>query len=158
MSDLLTGLDAEVAIGPVADDAVDTSAEFIALTPYVPIGFVETISEFGDASADVTANVISEGRTRHAKGTRDGGNCTVTCFWNPADAGQQDLIDAETTSFRYAIRVTPRDRLTPAGTDSIRFFRGLVRTARPGALAANDPQRIVFEIGVDSAITRVAAT
>jgi hypothetical protein len=130
MADLLTGLNAIARIGPVANDAVDTSAEFVALTPYVDIGMIETISEFGDTSEDVTANVINEGRTRHAKGTRDAGTCTITCFWKPDDPGQQDLMD----------------------------FRGLVRSARRSELSANEPQRIVFEIGIDSAVTYVAAT
>jgi hypothetical protein len=157
MADLLTGLNAQAWIGPVADDAVDTEAEFIALTPYVAIGMIETIGEFGDTSEDVTANVINEGRTRHAKGTRDAGTCTITCFWKPNDPGQQDLMDAEATSNRYAIKISPRDRLTPAGTDSISFFRGLVRSARRSELSANEPQRIVFDIGVDSAVTYVPA-
>lgn len=158
MADLLTGLDAQAWIGPVAADTVDTDTEFVALTPYVPIGMIETISEFGDASEDVTANVINEGRTRHAKGTRDAGTCTFTCFVKGDDEGQMDLIAAELTSNRFAFKISPRDRATPGGTDSVRYFRGLVRSARPGQLAANDPQRIVFEVGIDSAITFVAAT
>ena len=157
MADLLTGLNAQAYIGPVADDTVDTDTEFVALTPYTAIGMIETISEFGDTSEDVTANVINEGRTRHAKGTRDAGTCTITCFWKPDDPGQQDLMDAEQTSNRFAIKISPRDRVSPAGTDSIQYFRGLVRSARRGELSANEPQRITFEIGIDSAITYVAA-
>ena len=149
MADLLTGLNATAAIGPVADEAVDTIAEYEALTPYVDVGWIESIDPGGDESADVTANVIDEGRTRHAKGTRDGGTCTITAFWNPSDAGQIDVMDAEATSNRYAISITRRDRLTPGGTDSLLYFRGLVRSRRPSVLSANDPQRIVFMIGVD---------
>jgi hypothetical protein len=158
MSDLLTGLNAIARIGPVAADTVDTDTEYVALTPYVDVGMIETISEFGDTSEDVTANVINEGRTRHAKGTRDAGTCTITCFWKPDDPGQQDLMDAETTSNRFAIQISPRDRLTPAGTDSSSYFRGLVRSARRSELSANEPQRIVFEIGIDSAVTYVPST
>jgi hypothetical protein len=157
MADLLTGLNATVSIGPVAADTVDDATEFAALTPYVEIGMVESIGEFGDSSEDVTANVINEGRTRHAKGTRDGGTCTVTCFWKPDDPGQIDMMDAEATSNRFAIRIQPRDRLTPAGTDSASYFRGLVRSARRSELSANEPQRIVFDIGIDSATTYVDA-
>jgi hypothetical protein len=157
MADLLTGLDAAAWIGAIAADATDTAAEYAALTPLVAIGFIESIGEFGDSSEDVSANVINEGRTRHAKGTRDAGTCTITCFWNPSDAGQQDLIDAEATSNRYAIKISPRDRLSGGGTDSISYFRGLVRSARRSELSANEPQRIVFDIGIDSAIVYVAA-
>lgn len=157
MADLLTGLNATVSIGPVADDTVDSEAEFVALTPYTLIGMVETIGEFGDTAEDVTANVISEGRTRHAKGTRDAGTCTITCFWQPDDPGQQDVMDAEATSNRFAFKINPRDRLSPAGTDSSSYFRGLVRSARRSELSANEPQRIVFDVGIDSAITYVPA-
>jgi len=156
MADLLTGLDAQVWIGPIAADTVDTAGEFAALTPYVAIGMVESIGEFGDSSEDVSANVINEGRTRHAKGTRDAGTCTITCFWKPGDAGQEDLMDAELTSSRYAIKISPRDRITT--TDSITYFRGLVRSARRSELSANEPQRIVFDIGIDSAVLYVAAS
>jgi hypothetical protein len=68
-----------------------------------------------------------------------------------------DLRDAETTSNRFAIKISPRDRLTPAGTDSVSYFRGLVRSAKRSELSANEPQRIVFEIGVDSAVVYVDA-
>jgi hypothetical protein len=158
MADLLTGLNAQVWIGAVAADTVDTDTEFAALTPFVAVGFVESISEYGDESADVSANVINEGRTRHAKGTRDAGTQTITCFLKPDDVGQIALKAAELTSNRYAIKVSPRDRLSGGGTDSITYYRGIVRSARKGALSANDPQRIVFMIGIDSALVEVAAT
>jgi hypothetical protein len=158
MADLLTGLNAQVWIGPVAADTVDTSAEFVALTPYVAVGFLETLSEYGDESSDVTANVINEGRTRHAKGTRDAGTLTITCFVKPDDVGQLALKAAQLTSNRYAIKISPRDRLTSGGTDSISYFRGMIRSARKGALSANDPQRIVFMVGIDSDIIEVDAT
>ncbi len=157
MADLNTGLDSAVWIGGVAADTVDTSAEFAALT-WVAIGFIESTSDYGDMSADVTGNVLNEGRTRHAKGTRDAGTFTLTCFHKADDAGQLALKAAQLTSNRYGIKISPRDRLTGAGTDSIDYFRGLVRSDRRSGLTANDPQRVVFEIGIDSALTNVAAT
>jgi hypothetical protein len=158
MADLLTGLDADVAISNAAiTDATDTTAEFAALT-WVLVGFIESTSDYGDASADVTGNVISEGRTRHAKGTRDAGIFTLTCFHKPDDVGQLALAAAQLTSNRYGIRIRPRDRLTGGGTDSIDYFRGIIQSARRSALEANTPQRIVYNIGIDSQIYNVAAT
>jgi hypothetical protein len=68
MPDLLTGTDAQMWISNASvADTVDTSAEFAALT-WVAIGLIESIGEYGDESAEITGNVINEGRTRRAKG------------------------------------------------------------------------------------------
>jgi hypothetical protein len=82
----------------------------------------------------------------------------ITCFWAPADPGQAALIAAQLTSTRYAIKISPRDRLTGAGTDSIDYYRGLVMSARRGALTSGEPQRVVYNIGIDSAILTTPAT
>lgn len=157
MADLLTGLDSQVWISNAAvADTVDTSAEFAALT-WVALGSLETVSEYGDASSDVTGNVINEGRTRHAKGVRDAGVVTFTCFVNATDAGQVAFQAAEKTSNRYGIKISPRDRPEPTGTDSITYFRGLVQSFRKGALAADDLQRVTIAVGIDSALVEVAA-
>jgi hypothetical protein len=156
MADLLTGSDGQAWIGGVAADTVDTAGEFAALT-YVAIGFIESIGEYGDSAADVTGNVINEGRTRHAKGTRDAGTQTITCFVKADDVGQVALKAAELTSTRYGMKISPRDRLSSGGTDSISYYRGIIRSVRKGALSANDPQRIVFDIGIDSSLIEVAA-
>ena len=158
MPDLLTGTDAQIWIGPIAPDTCDTEAEFVALTPYTAIGLVEIIGEIGDQSNEITGNVISEGRTRRAKGTRNAGTQDVTCFWGPADVGQAALIAAEKTSNRYAIKFSPRDRLTSGGTDSITYYRGLVMSARRQPLQSDNLQRVLYSIGVDSQLTEVAAT
>jgi hypothetical protein len=94
----------------------------------------------------------------HAQVLTEAGTQTITCFLKPDDVGQIALKAAELTSNRYAIKVSPRDRLSGGGTDSITYYRGIVRSARKGALSANDPQRIVFMIGIDSALVEVAAT
>jgi hypothetical protein len=115
------------------------------------------IGEYGDSANDVSGNVINEGRTRHAKGTRDAGTQTITCFVKADDVGQLAVAAAELTSNRYGIKISPRDRLSSGGTDSITYYRGIIRSVRKGALTANDPQRITFDIGIDSALYQVAA-
>jgi hypothetical protein len=158
MPDLLTGTDAQMWISNASvADTVDTSAEFAALT-WVAIGLIESIGEYGDESAEITGNVINEGRTRRAKGTRNAGMQVLTCFHDDDDVGQVALRAAQLTSNRYGFKISPRDRLSGGGTDSIAYYRGLVMSARKGALSSDALQRITFNVGIDSAIIDVAAT
>lgn len=157
MADLLTGTDAKIYITSSVDNTVDTPTEFAAKT-WIEIGLVEKIGEYGDESSEVTGNVISEGRTRRAKGVRNAGTLVVTCFVDPSDAGQAAVIAAEQTSLRYGFKIVPKDRLNETGTDSISYFRGLVMSRKKGELASDGLQRITYNVGIDSAIYEVAAT
>lgn len=159
MADLLTGTDAKIYISTVSvtNTSADTLTEFGALT-YTEIGLVEKIGEYGDESNEITGNVISEGRTRRAKGVRNAGMLVITCFVSPDDAGQAAVIAAEQTSNRYAFKIVPRDRLNGTGTDSITYLRGLVMSRKKGELASDGLQRITYNVGIDSQLYEVAAT
>jgi hypothetical protein len=158
MGDLLTGTDAKVYISSASVlTTTDTTTEFAALT-WVEVGLVEKVGEYGDESAEITGNVISEGRTRRAKGVRNAGMQVITCFVDGGDAGQQAMVDAEATSNRYGIKIVPKDRLTSGGTDSISYYRGLVMSAKKGELSSDALQRITFNVGIDSPILTVPAT
>jgi len=81
-----------VSIGTSA--AVDFSgneaailADFAADT-YTPIAETETISDFGDTAADVAFTSLGDSRTRHLKGSSDGGMAQITCADQASDAGQ----------------------------------------------------------------------
>src|SRR5262245_3680132 len=128
--DIITASGSQVWIGvAVAAAQADTLAEFLAMSTWTPIGLIESISEFGDESADVTFASIGDGRTRHSKGARDAGTMTLVCGHDPTDAGQAAIELAEQDKSNYAFRIQIPDG-PPGWTNSIYFFRGLVRSRR----------------------------
>jgi hypothetical protein len=81
-----------VSIGTsAAVDFTGTETEILAefaLDTYVVIAETETISDFGDSATDVPFTSLSDARTRHLKGSTDGGMATITCADVPTDPGQ----------------------------------------------------------------------
>lgn len=159
MAELVTGTDSRAWIGPaVTRDSHDTLAAFQAVTGWVEVGLIESIGRMGDSSNEVTGNVISEGRTRKAKGVRNAGSFELVVFTDPEDDGQAALIAAELTNNKFALKVSPADRPVPTGKDSIRFMRVLVMSAQDSELTSDGLLRTTFNCGIDSAIFRVAAS
>ena len=62
--------------------------EDFAADTYIEIAEAETISDFGDTATDVPFTAIGDARTRHLKGSTDGGVATITCADVPSDPGQ----------------------------------------------------------------------
>lgn len=62
--------------------------EDFAADAYVEIAETETISDFGDTATDVPFTALADARTRHLKGSTDGGVATITCGDMPSDPGQ----------------------------------------------------------------------
>jgi len=81
-----------VSIGTsVAIDFSGTEAAILtafAADTYVEVAETETISDFGDTATDVPFTALGDARTRHLKGSTDGGMATITCADMPEDAGQ----------------------------------------------------------------------
>jgi hypothetical protein len=155
MADLFTATGATFEIGPVAADTVDTSTEFAALSPYVVVGLIESYGEIGDQSSIVTGAVVGDGRMRKAKGARDAGDFTVTCFHSGTDAGQLALIAAEATYTNFAFRITFPN---VGSTAEKQYFRGLVTSKRVNIGANDNLVRDTFTIAVNSPIVVVAPT
>lgn len=70
-----TGNESEI----LSDFAADT---------YIPIGETETISDFGDTATDVPFTGLGDSRTRHLKGSTDGGSAQITVADQASDPGQ----------------------------------------------------------------------
>lgn len=158
MADLITGTDAQAWISASSvTTATDTTAEFAALT-WTAIGLIESIPERGDESALVEGNVINEGRTRAAKGVRNSGAGPLVCFHDESDAGQTALRAGQLTSNNYGLKISPRDRLSSGGTDSIEYWRIMIMSARKSQLASDGLVRITFNIKFNSQAYEVAAT
>jgi hypothetical protein len=96
MGDIQTTSGAKLFIGANSvTSAVDTLAEFEAISPWIEVGLVEDLGEIGDESSSVTGAAIGDGRIRKAKGARDAGTLAVKCFHDPIDVGQLAVIAAE---------------------------------------------------------------
>ena len=82
----------KVSIGTsAAVDFTGTETEILAefaLDTYTEVAECETISDFGDTASDVAFTALGDARTRHLKGSTDGGMATITCADVPDDAGQ----------------------------------------------------------------------
>ena len=143
------------AIGPATTDATNTEAEYIALTPYVLVGEVESLGEFGDESASVDFAAIGDARVRKQKGARDAGVMELVCGEDPNDVGQLALIAAEATSFEYAFRLVANDDRTVGWSKSTFYFRGLVMSKRRNTGENDNIVRRTFNIGINSEILEI---
>lgn len=142
---------------------IDTTAEpanqaaYEALT-YVEVGEVEDLGEFGDESQEITFTSLGDGRVRKLKGPRDAGTFTVVVGDDPADAGQEDMVEAEAEIFDYAMKIELNDKLNPTGTNSIFFFMGKVMSKRLNVGNATNVVRRNFTVGINTDIIEVLAT
>lgn len=156
--DITTATGAKIYIGPQTPASTDTVAEFSALSPYVEIGLVESLGEFGDQSSTVNFAALNDGRQRKAKGIRDAGDIALTCAHDTTDAGQNALVAAEATPLKYAFKVVLPDQLTTGGTGTTLYFRGLVMSKRLNVGSSDNVIRQSFMIGIDSAIAETPAS
>lgn len=148
---IITASGTKVYIGAaVTDLEADTLAEFQAMTPWSEIGLVESLGEFGDQSSDVSFAAIGDGRMRHAKGARDAGSMTISCAHDPLDAGQAAIEVAEGTNDNYAFKVVIPDAPTGAYTDTVIYFRGLVKSKRKNIGTNDNVVKNTYEVGVNS--------
>lgn len=156
--DITTASGTQVWIGAaVSAAAADSLAEFQAMSTWTEIGLIESLSEFGDESSDVTFAAIGDARTRHAKGARDAGTMTITCGHDPTDVGQAAIELAEQTNNQFAFRVQIPDG--PAGfSDTIYYFRGLVRSRRHNIGTNDNVIRNTYAVGVNSELFTAPAT
>lgn len=156
MADITTASGTKVSIGPAVTSAEsDTLVEFQALSNWQEIGLIESVGEFGDQSSDVTFAAIGDGRMRHAKGARDAGTMTVTCAHDPFDAGQAAMEDAEATNDNYAFKVELPDSPTSVFTNTVIYFRGLVRSKRKNIGTNDNVIRNTYEVGINSELFTV---
>lgn len=86
----LAGTKVSIGTSAAVDFTGDNAAiitDFAADT-YKLIAETETISDFGDTASDVAFTAMADARTRHLKGSTDGGVATITCADVPTDLGQ----------------------------------------------------------------------
>ncbi|MGA0533570.1 iron ABC transporter substrate-binding protein [Hansschlegelia sp. KR7-227] len=161
LGDISTATGARIFIGPVALPLVDTQAEFAALTPYLEIGMVESVGEFGDEANKVTPSPLGQARVRKAKGVADAGSSRLpSVYHDPLDAGQAAMIACAEPLYRKkrAFKVILRDAPDEANyTNTAIYFRGLVMSRRRNVGGADNVLRITFNIEIDSNLAEVLA-
>jgi Phage tail tube protein, TTP len=125
---------------------------------WVEISWLESVGAFGDEAATITFNAIGEGRTQKLKGTRNAGDMQLVCGVDYGDAGQAALKAAEATPLNYAFKVQFNDMPSGGTSPSLRYFIGIVLSARETLDTANNVIKMTAAIGINSNIVRVAAT
>lgn len=126
---------------------------------YVEIGDVEDLGEFGDSAEIVEFVATNDARVRKSKGARDAGNQSLMVGYNPDDAGQIALDDAEATNQAYNIKVERDDQITPdTGNPTTDFFRAIVAGRRKNYGQNNNIQRVSYELAITSEILNKEAS
>jgi hypothetical protein len=151
------GIGTKVYIAP-AVVAVPADATAYNALSWTEIGGVQGFPAHGDQSAELTASELSSERVKKAKGPRNAGTVSVTCTHYDDDTGQAALVAAEATEFNYPFKVVTPNRATTGGTDGIRYFTGLVLSERLGDLTPDGITTRIFDISINSAVTKVAPT
>jgi len=153
--DYSTSNGAKISVGPANSVANDATA-YGAIT-YTEIIGAEDIGELGDESEVVPFTPLSADRVMKLKGSRDAGDLALVVGYRADDAGAIALAAAEQTNFQYPFKIELDD--APAGgTNTIRYFRALVNSARDTIGAANNVNRTNYNLPVTSKVVKVAAT
>lgn len=152
----------EWAVSIASPAVIDWSSEGAALEDFeglvwTAIGEVESIGDFGDEAADVTFTALNDGRVRHLKGPRDAGVLALVVGRDPLDAGQQALLAAEKTKFKYPFKIEAADAASNEYSDSVFYFEALVQSARINAGAADNVVRINANLGITTSILESAS-
>ena len=146
---------AKVWIGSSVRPATLDQAGYEADSSYVLIGMMEDMGELGDEASSVTAAVIGDGRIRKGKGARDSGTMELVLFADPEDLGQDALYDAEATNFDYNFKIELPNAPDETQSNGMRYFRGLVMSAREGYGTNDNYMRLNVSIGVNTPVVRV---
>lgn len=151
MGDIITASGTRVYIGAVATSAIDSIAEFEAISSWLEVGLIESVGEFGDTATLVTFEAIGDGRVRKAKGSRNAGTIAIVAAHDPTDTGQAALRAAQRVSDKYAMKLVIPDG--PAGySDTILYMRGLVMGDPLNVGNNNNVVRRTFNVELDSEI------
>lgn len=134
-------------------------ADFSAQS-WVEVDGWTTMGSFGDNAALTTWELINRGRDVKQKGTANAGTMENVFADIPTDEGQISMLAASqpVDKDNYAFRVELNDRATISGTNSERYFIGLVMSFVESGGGANDPRNVNSTVEINSNIVKVAAT
>lgn len=138
---IATSAGTKLYIGPAS--SASTIAAFAALS-YTEIRWVETIGDFGREKQDVTFSAVSGSDVQHLAGSGDYGVLPVTVAHDPLDPGQQALIAAAQSPFRFAYRLDIADQ---DGGETF-YFLARVLGRRLNLGAASNVRRRTFPLAM----------
>ncbi len=142
--------------GVLAQKSTDFVLADYSSQTWLEIKELESLGSLGDTSAEISIDIIGEGRTKRLKGTRNAGTMEVICGADYAGAGQAAAIAAEKTIHDYAWKLVLND--APAGgTPSERYFIAKVGAAPEVFDAANNVMKQHLTLWVNSNIVKVDA-
>jgi hypothetical protein len=124
-----------------ADDITSYEAD-----TYVEVKEVESVSALTDVQNFTQFTALADSRVRNFKTTKAAENVTVTCGFDPDDAGQTDMRDAaaDDDQVNYNFKLVYNDSASTNATTV--FFSGQVgNDPYPGG-GAEDISRIEFTI------------
>ena len=148
---------AEIYIGgPIVLTGDDLTESSFTSQVWVKINHTETIGTYGDASAEISFDDLTSGRTIRLKGARNAGSLDLTCGLDLKDPGQAALIAAEATSHDYAFKIVLTDAPV-GGTPSERKFAAAIAQASEQLDSANSVVKLNAQLWVNSNIVRKAA-
>jgi hypothetical protein len=134
-----------------------TKSAYAALT-WVELSGVETVSEFGDTSADVSFNLLKENRARHLKGPDDGGDLTIVCAHDPLSTSQAAVVGFRKKPYAYAFKVMTADGADDNDVDSVFYFQARVMSARLAVGEGTTESRRTLVLGIDTEVIEALGT
>jgi hypothetical protein len=153
-----TNAGSRLFIGP-ANNVADDVAEFEAATPYVEVGEVEDLGEFGDQVASQTFTAVGNRRVRKLKTTFDAGEMALVLGMDSGDAGQAALVAALDSDDDFAIKITinDEDESDSDAEPTTFYFRAKVMSNRRQLGRVDNIRRRAVTLAINSEIIEVEA-
>jgi hypothetical protein len=161
MADLYAVSGCKIFIGgPLAAKSTDFVVGDYTTQVWVEITGWSMMGAVGDAAQIITESIISEGRDKKVKGTRNAGSMQNQFVTDDLDPGQLAMVAAEKTRNNYAFKVELNDKPTAGASpkNSQRLFIGMVAGVPEQGGSANTIQKVSNTIEINSNIVRVAAS
>lgn len=145
--------------GVVQEKSVDWVAGDFTSQTWVEISKWTQMGQIGDSAQLITSDIIAEGRTKKAKGTRNAGSMQNVFNVDALDPGQIAFLAGEKTDDNYAFKIELNDApvVGPAPFASIRYFIGLIMQAQETGGGANTVQAMNGLVEINSNIVKVPA-
>lgn len=144
---------------PVEEKDTDwVEADFSAID-WVEVSKWVQFGAMGDTAALISTDLISEGRTKKQKGTRNAGSMENVFAVDATNTGQLALIAAEASKNNFAFKMVLNDAPAVGGAPkpSERKMIGLVMSANEQGGAANTIRNLSATVEINSNIVRKAA-
>lgn len=153
-----TNMGTKFFISPTIAPSDLALSAFEDLEDWVEVGSIGNIGETGSQVNILNYDTMDTTVSQKAKGIINAGDPTVECAYVPADLGQIAMRTAAKTNFNYAFKIVHNDKVTPAGTGTTHYNRGLVAGPSTPNGAVEDFILNVFTLALNQEQITVPAT